>query len=456
MDMMSMEEVFNQQQQLFASQKTKNLDFRRTQLAKLMQLIEQYEKDCYSAIEQDFGKSGFETFLTEITIIKKDIKYYAKHLKRLASPQKVKTNLLNLPGSSSIYKEPLGVVLVIGAWNYPFQLSISPAVAALAAGNCCIIKPSELPANTMKVLAKMINANFDASILHVVEGGVEVTSQLLQLKFDKIFFTGSPKVGKIVYEAAAKQLIPVTLELGGKSPVIVTQNSNVAIAAKRIVWAKFLNAGQTCVAPDYVMVHQSQREKLIFKLKEYIAKFEYSHNSDNYTRIINKKNFDRLADLLKGQKIIEGGIMDAAHLYISPTLVSTEDWHSALMQDEIFGPILPILTYENYEETLALIASKEKPLSAYLFSDDKLEQEKFLNNLSFGGGCINDLIVHLANENLPFGGVGQSGFGSYHGEEGFYTFSHRKSILHRKTWGEPDLKYPPYNEGKKKWIKRLL
>lgn len=454
--MISISELFQKQKQFFASQQTKDVNFRLSQLKKLLQLIKKFESDCYSAIEQDFGKSNFETFLTEISIIEKDINYYCKNISKLAQPERTKTNLANLPGVSYIYKEPLGVVLVIGAWNYPFQLSLCPAIAALAAGNCCIIKPSELPANTMRVMAKMINENFDPSILHVVEGAVAETTSLLTLKFDKIFFTGSTKVGKIVYEAAAKQLIPVTLELGGKSPVIVTESAAIEIAAKRIVWAKFLNAGQTCVAPDYVIVHKSQRAALIQKLKEYICKFEYKLDVPHYTRIINSRNFERLSQLLTNQNIIEGGITDAEHLFIAPTLVTTEDWESPLMQEEIFGPILPILSYEDFNHLLHILIAKEKPLSAYLFSASREEQDLFLNTLSFGGGCINDLIVHLANEYLPFGGVGQSGFGSYHGAEGFNTFSHRKSILKRKTWGEPNIKYPPYSEQKKKWIKRLV
>ena len=366
------------------------------------------------------------------------------------------TNLANQFGNSKIYPEPLGCTLVIGAWNYPFQLSLSPVIASLAAGNTCILKPSEIAEHSMKIMAKIINENFPHDYLFVAEGGVEETSAILKLRFDKIFFTGSTKVGKIVYEAAAKHLTPVTLELGGKSPVIVTSTANFEVAAKRIVWGKFLNSGQTCVAPDYILVDEKVQDSFLDALKSYIQQFKYEAGSENYTQIINDRNFDRLLKLIDSNKIFFGGKSDAKRRYIEPTILKNVNWNDNVMQEEIFGPILPVLTFNNFNEALLNIAKNEKPLSAYLFTDNEEEKEYFISKISFGGGCINDVIMHLGNDNLPFGGVGNSGMGNYHGKFGFDTFSHQKAILDRATWGEPDLKYPPYTEKKLNLIKKLL
>ena len=410
----------------------------------------------YSTIYKDFGKSKFDTFTTEISFVLKDINYFLKNLNSLAKPKKVRTNLANQLGSSKIYPEPLGCTLVIGAWNYPYQLSLSPVVAALAAGNTCILKPSEIAENTMKAMAKIINENFPKDYFYVAEGGIEETTEILKLKFDKIFFTGSPKVGQIIYEAAAKHLTPVTLELGGKSPAIVTSSANFEVAAKRIVWGKFLNAGQTCVAPDYILVDEKVKDSFLDSLQSYIQKFNYHSESDNYTQIINQRNFDRLVNLIDQEKVYFGGKTDAAKRYIEPTIMHDVTWNDKVMQEEIFGPILPVLTFKNFNEALLQIAAYEKPLSAYLFSDNSEEKEEFTTKISFGGGCINDVVMHLSNDYLPFGGVGNSGIGNYHGKYGFDAFSHQKAVLDRATWGEPDLKYPPYNDKKLNWIKKLL
>ena len=386
----------------------------------------------------------------------KDIDYFLKNLNSLAKPKKVRTNLANQLGSSKIYPEPLGCTLVIGAWNYPYQLSLSPVVAALAAGNTCILKPSEIAENTMKAMAKIINENFPKDYFYVAEGGIEETTEILKLKFDKIFFTGSPKVGQIIYEAAAKHLTPVTLELGGKSPAIVTSSANFEVAAKRIVWGKFLNAGQTCVAPDYILVDEKVKDSFLDSLQSYIQKFNYHSESENYTQIINQRNFDRLVNLIDQEKVYFGGKTDAAKRYIEPTIMHDVTWNDKVMQEEIFGPILPVLTFKNFNEALLQIAAYEKPLSAYLFSDNSEEKEEFTSKISFGGGCINDVVMHLSNDYLPFGGVGNSGIGNYHGKYGFDAFSHQKAVLDRATWGEPDLKYPPYTDKKLNWIKKLL
>jgi aldehyde dehydrogenase (NAD+) len=453
---MDFQNILSDQRNLFNSQKTKNLKFRKMYLEKLKEVLLKNEELLYDSIYKDFGKSKFDTFTTEISFVLKDINYFLKNLNSLAKPKKVRTNLANQLGFSKIYPEPLGCTLVIGAWNYPYQLSLSPVVAALAAGNTCILKPSEIAENTMKAMAKIINENFPKEYFYVAEGGIEETTEILKLKFDKIFFTGSPKVGQIIYQAAAKHLTPVTLELGGKSPAIVTSSANFEVAAKRIVWGKFLNAGQTCVAPDYILVDEKVKDSFLDSLQSYIQKFNYHSDSENYTQIINQRNFDRLVNLIDQEKVYFGGKTDAAKRYIEPTIMHDVTWNDKVMQEEIFGPILPVLTFKNFNEALLQIAAYEKPLSAYLFSDNSEEKEEFTTKISFGGGCINDVVMHLSNDYLPFGGVGNSGIGNYHGKYGFDAFSHQKAVLDRATWGEPDLKYPPYTDKKLNWIKKLL
>lgn len=453
---MNYSDILQNQVNFFSTHQTKDLKFRKEQLMKLKKLIQENEEELYKAIHEDFGKSEFETYGTELSFLYKDIDYYVKNLSSLAKPKKITTNLVNLPASSHIVYEPLGNTLVIGAWNYPYQLTLAPVIAAVAAGNNCIIKPSELPANTMKAMAKMINENFDSGFLFVAEGGVEETTELLKLRYDKIFFTGSPRVGKIVYKAAAEHLTPVTLELGGKSPAIITPNADLEIAAKRIVWGKFINAGQTCVAPDYLYIHKSIKAKFIELLKQEIQKRNYHKEASHYCKIINKRNFDRLINLLDPDKVIFGGEMDEENRFISPTLMDNVTWEDKVMQEEIFGPILPLMEYEDFEGTLSVISKGEKPLSAYLFSNNGNEKEVFEQQLSFGGGCINDTLMHLSNDRLPFGGVGNSGIGNYHGKYGFEAFSHQKAILKKSIYLEPELKYPPYTETKKKIMKKIL
>lgn len=448
--------ILERQRNFFLTQKTKDITWRKAQLAQLRRAIQSSEKQFYEAIYKDFGKSEFDTYSTEISFVYHDIDYYIKNLKKLASPKRVGTNLVNLPGNSKVYHDPLGCALVIGAWNYPYQLSLSPLIAAVAAGNTVILKPSEIAQHSMHAMAEMINSNFEQEFLYVAEGGIETSTQLLELRFDKIFFTGSTHVGKIVYEAAAKHLTPVTLELGGKSPVIVTGSANIDIAAKRIVWGKYLNAGQTCVAPDYILVDEKVKDALLEKLKIYIAKFKYSNNASHYTKIINRKNFERLQNFIKPEYVYSGGETDAEKLYISPTILHDVTWADEVMQGEIFGPVLPVLSFKTFEQALNSVLEHEKPLAAYLFSDDRREKALFSTRLSFGGGCINDVVMHLSNARLPFGGVGNSGTGSYHGKYGFETFSHQKALMNRATWGELDLKYPPYSEEKFKWIKKML
>ena len=453
---MNYADILQQQKTFFNTHATKDLDFRKAQLQKLKKVVKSNEKLLYDAIYQDFGKSEFETFGTEISFVYKDIDYYLKNLKSFAKPKSVLTNIVNQMGSSKIVFEPLGNCLVIGAWNYPYQLTLTPVIAAIAAGNTCMIKPSELPENTMKAMAKLINENFDPQFLYVVEGGVEETTAILKLRFDKIFFTGSPRVGKIVYKAAAEHLTPVTLELGGKSPAFVTEKADLQIAAKRIVWGKFINAGQTCVAPDYLYVAENIKAKFLKVLIEEIKKRNYTDNVDHYCKIINERNFDRLEKMIDREKVVFGGETNREKRYISPTVLDHVTWEDAVMQEEIFGPILPILTYKNLETAMQTVVEGEKPLSAYLFSNDAKEQELFTEKLSFGGGCINDTLMHLSNDRLPFGGVGNSGIGHYHGKFGFEAFSHQKAILKKSNYLEPELKYPPYSDAKLNILKKLL
>ena len=453
---MNYADILQQQKTFFNSHATKDLDFRKAQLQKLKKVVKSNEKLLYDAIYQDFGKSEFETFGTEISFIYKDIDCYLKNLKSFAKPKNVLTNIVNQMGSSKIVFEPLGNCLVIGAWNYPYQLTLTPVIVAIAAGNTCMIKPSELPENTMKAMAKLINENFDPQFLYVVEGGVEETTAILKLRFDKIFFTGSPRVGKIVYKAAAEHLTPVTLELGGKSPAFVTEKADLQIAARRIVWGKFINAGQTCVAPDYLYVAENIKAKFLKVLIEEIKKRNYTDNVDHYCKIINERNFDRLEKMIDREKVVFGGETNREKRYISPTVLDNVTWEDAVMQEEIFGPILPILTYKNLETAMQTVVEGEKPLSAYLFSNDAKEQELFTEKLSFGGGCINDTLMHLSNDRLPFGGVGNSGIGHYHGKFGFEAFSHQKAILKKSNYLEPELKYPPYSDAKLNILKKLL
>lgn len=448
--------LFQSHKTFFNLHQTKDTHFRKKNLIELKKLLKENETLLYDAIYADFHKSTFETFLTELGLVYRELDFFIKNIMKLSKPRKVKTDFSLLPAKSYIYTEPLGITLIIGAWNYPFYLTLIPLINAMAAGNTCIIKPSELAPHSSSILWKLINQHFPEHYIHVVEGGATETTELLKLKFDKIFFTGSPRVGKIVYETAAKQLIPVTLELGGKSPVIVTESADLKVTAKRIVWGKFLNAGQTCIAPDYLLIHKTVKNELLNLMTKLLKEIDYKDNAEHYVSIINKSHYERLLELLKNQNIYYGGDYKSSTRYIQPTILDEVKWDNPIMQDEIFGPILPVISYTNYDRALAYIQEQEKPLAAYLFSKSKHEEQKFLKQLTFGGGCINDTIVHVSSKSMPFGGVGNSGIGNYHGKYGFLTFSHQKSIIKKANWGEPNFKYPPYTSSKKKWIKRFL
>ncbi|MDM1459545.1 aldehyde dehydrogenase [Myroides odoratimimus] len=450
--------IFNAQKDFFNSNQTKDISFRITQLKKLKQLLKANEDRLAEAIYLDFGKSSFETYMTELSIVYLEIDYFIKNIKKLSKPKRVSTGIINFPGRGYIIPEPLGVCLVIGAWNYPYQLSLLPALTAIAAGNTVMIKPSELPMNTSNVLAELLNSIFPKELLYVVEGGVEETTQLLSLQFDKIFFTGSTAVGKIVYQAAAKNLVPVTLELGGKSPVFILKDCDLEITAKRLVWAKLLNAGQTCVAPDYLLVEREIKEKLIKQLQKEVNNYPLDSKElpSHYLQIINTHHFDRLVSLINLEKVCFGGYIDREKRFISPTILDNVVWEDSVMQEEIFGPILPIIAFESLDEVIEKVKEKPKPLSCYIYSKDQSLIKKILREVSFGGGAVNDSLMHLTTSTLPFGGVGASGMGSYHGRYGFEAFTHFKSILHKPFWSESNMKYPPYTKKKENWLRRLF
>lgn len=450
--------LVNSQLEFFNTNATKDVDFRISQLKKLQEILKANEALLDEAIYKDFRKSSFENYVTELSLIYHEINLALKNLKEWSKRISVPTNMANLPGFSYIIPEPLGVTLTIGAWNYPYQLSLSPIVPALAAGNTAIIKPSELSMNTSKVMAQLINENFDEKYLHVVEGGVEETTSLLKEKFDKIFYTGSSNVGKIIMKAAAEHLTPVTLELGGKSPTFVFNDANLKMAAKRIVWAKFLNGGQTCVAPDYILAEKGVKEKLISAIKQQILEVHGNdpQKSEAFVRIINPRHYHRILQLIDKDKLVLGGESDESDLYISPTIMDNVSFDDAVMQEEIFGPVLPVIEFDNLDWAIKKVKDRPKPLALYVFTGKGSSRDKIFHEISFGGGAVNDAVVHLANSNLPFGGVGNSGMGSYHGKAGFDSFSHYKSILNKSTLIEPPIKYPPYVDWKKKLLKRLL
>ncbi|HEY8733274.1 MAG TPA: aldehyde dehydrogenase, partial [Puia sp.] len=441
------------QRKYFNKNHTRPVEFRIQQLKKLKQLLKTNERVLYDAIYADFKKSDFDIYLTEFAVLENEIDVAIKDVSRWARIKKVRTNMVNVPARSYIMAEPLGVCLIIGAWNYPVNLTLTPLVSAIAAGNTVILKPSEMTVHTSAALAHLINDHFDPAFLKVIEGGVEITSSLLEEKFDKIFFTGSVSVGKIVYQAAAKHLTPVTLELGGKSPVIVEKDANLSMTARRVVWAKFLNAGQTCIAPDYILVHQKVEREFLEKLKTEIQNSDFSLDNGNYAQIINGKSLNRLLGLVYQNKIYFGGNADIEQRTLSPTILSPVAPEDKIMEEEIFGPILPVIPYDHLESAITIIKSKPKPLSLYLFTESNAVRKKVLNEISFGGGAVNDAVMQFSNSRLPFGGVGNSGIGSYHGKAGFITFSHFKSILDKPTWVEPNLKYYPHTSLKLKLIK---
>ena len=452
-------EVFNQQVDFFHTQATQPIAFRIAQLKKLKQSILDHQSEVYAALYKDLRKSEYEAFGSEIGQIIKEIDFAIRHLPTWASPKRVPTPMMFFPSTSRLHRDPLGVVLIISPWNYPFFLSISPLVSAIAGGNTAIVKPSEEAAHTAVVVEKILAGIFESNYVHVVQGiGEEVIPPMLsEVRFDHVFFTGSTEVGQKIMEMAAKKLVPVTLELGGKSPCIVDQSASLNYTAKKIAWSKLMNAGQTCIAPDYVLVHRSVKDQLVSKLKENFKQMhgEDPSKSEDFGRIINAKRFKSIATYLTQGKLVTGGRHNEADLYIEPTILEDISMNDSVMQIEIFGPVLPIIAYDSNEEVIKWIEKNPFPLALYVYAEDKNVQDYFISAVRFGGGAINNGIIHLANPHLPFGGVGLSGTGQYHGKFGFDTFTRPKAVLHSRSWFDVPLWYAPY-KGKTSLLKKIF
>jgi len=451
-DLMQMRSYYN-------SGATKSYAFRKEQLIKLKGALKKYEKQFHEALYTDLKKSPEECWVTETGFLLSEINATLKNLKEWMQPDLVATNLLNVPSKSFVMKEPLGVVLIIGPWNYPLMLLITPLVGAIAAGNCAVIKASEFAPATAAVIKEMIAETFPPEYILFTEGdeAAVIPEMMNSFNFDHVFYTGSTAVGKIIYKMAAERLVPVTLELGGKNPCIVEADANIKVAARRIAMTKFSNAGQMCVAPDYVLVHESKKDELIAALKKNILDFfgDKPEDSYNYGKIINEKQFDRLVNYLQQANIVYGGRNDNTKLFIEPTIIDTVDLGSAVMKDEIFGPILPVLSFTAKEEALKIIEQNKNPLAFYVFTSSNAKEKDWLTSVAFGGGCVNNASWHLTNHHLPFGGRGFSGTGSYHGKTTFETFSHKKAVMKTPTWFDPAIKYPPF-KGKLKLFKWVI
>ena len=455
--MNSIKEILDNQKKFYKTGKTKDLSYRIENLKLLYNTIEKHESDILQALKSDLNKADFEGYATEIGMVLEEISYMLKNMSKLLRPKRVRTPIAQFPSISKVYKEPYGNVLIIAPWNYPFLLSISPLVGSMACGNCTIIKPSNHAPATSSVIKKIIEENFDSGYIAVVEGGREENESLLDNKFDLIFFTGSKHVGKIVMEKAAKNLTPVVLELGGKSPCIIDKTADIKMAAKRVAWGKGVNAGQTCVAPDYLLVHKDVKLDFINEIKKNFEILFGSKPEENpeFPKIINEKHFQRLNELIETGEIIYGGKANIKTKQIGLTLMDNVTIEDPIMGEEIFGPILPIIVYEDLNDAVDLINSRPKPLALYLFSKSKEVERQVINGVSYGGGCINDTIVHLATSYMGFGGVGESGMGSYHGKASIDTFSHSKSVLKKSNFIDIPVRYPPYGN-KLNILKRIM
>lgn len=447
---LSVEQMIEEQRQFFETGVTLSVEFRKSQLQFLKETIKKYEPQVLEALYLDLHKSEFEAYSNEIGIVYESINYFIKHLDDFIVPEKLKTPIHFQPAKSYVVREPYGVTCIIGPFNYPFQLVMEPLLGAIIGGNTAIVKPSESSVHTCEIVKQIIEETFDSRYVRIVEGEKELVQELIHAPFDYIFFTGSVAVGKIVAKAAAERLTPITLELGGKSPAIVDQTANLEVAARRIAWGKFNNAGQTCVAPDYVLVHQSVYTKFNKILKKVLVEFfgKNAQESPDFGRIINERQFKRLQHLLEREQanVTFGGKTDINDFYIEPTIIEGVDWNSPIMEDEIFGPLLPVMAYEDLPRVISKVKKLPKPLAGYLFTENDNAIDYFLQHLPFGGGCINDTVTHVGNMHLPFGGVGPSGVGSYHGKASFECFTHPKSIMHRSTKLANSLLYPPYKD----------
>lgn len=452
--------TISSQRNYFNSGLTRDIQFRKKQLKVLEQALRSHEEDIMSAMEKDMGKPRFESYAAEIGILYPEIREAARKVGSWARPERASTSILHFYSTGTVYHEPYGVALIIGPWNYPLLLTLAPLVGAIAGGNCAILKPSELAPATSSVIANMIAKHFDPAFITVVEGGIRETQALLDKKLDYIFFTGGTAVGRVIMEAASRNLTPVTLELGGKSPVIVHRDARIDYAVKRIAWGKFFNAGQTCLATDYLLVQRDIRDAVLKKLKETVISFYGADpkKSPDYARIINARHFARITSLMKRGNIVHGGETDAKQNYIAPTIIDRVSLKDPIMKEEIFGPLLPVMDYGDIDEAIAIVNGLPKPLALYLFTGSGEIRKKVIARTQAGGGCINDTVSHIGNTALPFGGVGESGMGSYHGKTSFDTFTHKRSILKRGNLFDIPLRYPPYGKKLKliQWLFRLI
>jgi aldehyde dehydrogenase (NAD+) len=452
----SLSALFESQKNFFASGKSREVSFRQEALRKLRSAILMHEQELYEALRNDLHKSPFESYASEIGFVLEELRYHLKKLKKWARHRHVSSTIVSFPASARLTWEPLGTVLIIAPWNYPFQLMMAPLIGTISAGNTVILKPSEIAENTAAVIEKIVNSSFEKAYIRVVTGGVDVSQALLKLKFDHIFFTGSPRVGKIVMQAAAKNMVPVTLELGGKSPCIVDETAPLKLTARRIVWGKLLNAGQTCIAPDYLWVHEKVKNDLIEELKKAIRKAygKDARLSPDFPRIITRANMERLAALLEGARVVYGGHYDKEEKYFEPTILDQVSFDLPVMQQEIFGPILPVLGYTDVDEVIRQVNARPRPLALYVFSKNKTFLNRMVKNIPAGGVTLNDTLMHIVSSKLPFGGVGNSGIGKYHGFYSFQTFSNAKPVVRRGTWLDVPIRYAPY--GKKLRIIKYL
>ena len=450
--------LVNRQRRFFYTGKTQHMAFREIALRRLQISIMAHEDEINRALRLDLGKSASEAYMCETGMVLAEISYMLKHMRQFGKDQTVRTPLAQFASRSFRKPSPYGVTLIMSPWNYPLLLTLEPLIDAIAAGNTVILKPSAYAPASLAMIKEIIETTFPADYISVIEGGRTENQALLRQKFDKIFFTGSKAVGKEVLRHAAENLTPVTLELGGKSPCIVDSTAKIPLAARRIVFGKFLNCGQTCVAPDYILCHHSVRQKLVAAIRHEIQ-IQFGESpllNPDYGKIINAKHFQRLSELLDPEKIVCGGNTDAATLRIEPTVMADVTWEDAVMEEEIFGPLLPILTYDTLEEVIRTVESHPHPLALYFFSEDKTAQKKLLRSCRFGGGCINDTVIHLATSSMPFGGIGESGMGSYHGKTGFESFSHFRSIVDKKTWMDLPIRYQKYTQKKEKLLRLFL
>ena len=455
---MKIEKIVERQRKFFSTDRTKELRFRLEALNRLEMSIKEHEEDINAALKKDLNKSAFESYMTEVGMTLAELSYVKKNLPFWNMKNWKLSPLAQFHADSFTVSEPYGVVLVMSPWNYPFMLCMEPLIGAIAAGNCCVLKPSAYAPTVSKVVSDVIRDAFPGKYVAVVEGGRKENTELLEQRFDYIFFTGGVTVGKMVMEKASRNLTPVTLELGGKSPCIVTRDAKLSLAAKRLVFGKFLNSGQTCVAPDYLLIDERVKEEFLAYVVYWIEKMLGKEPLDNpdYPKMINEKHYQRVLNLIKGEKICCGGYGNQDTLQITPTVLEDVSWDAPVMQEEIFGPVLPVLTFKTLDEAIEKVKEREKPLALYLFTQRKDVEEKVLRTLSFGGGCINDTIIHLATSRMGFGGVGNSGMGSYHGKKSYETFSHEKSIVKKHTWIDLPIRYRPYTKGKEMLLRMFL